>query len=241
MPKGLGVSVLFNLAHGREGPARKGQLRSLRAIHKWLACRRTEPPPRNECDLLDRLVRAIDALILAAALLLPVPCPSVQQASPDEYREKANFLVVFPKFVEWPAEAFPSAQAPLLICVFGNFSFGTSLAELTRGALIRGRQVEIRWVRTEQALRTCHILFVSRSESMRYAKIFKAILGASVLTVGETPDFMARGGAIDFLIEEDRLRFAVNIGAANNAHLRISSSMLALAHHVVTKMEAAKS
>jgi hypothetical protein len=101
--------------------------------------------------------------------------------------------------------------------------------------------VEIRWVRNEQELRTCHILFVSRSEGKRYAKIFKAILGASVLTVGETPDFMASGGAIDFLIEEDRLQFAVNIGAANNAHLRISSSMLALAHHVVTKMEAAKS
>ena len=233
--------MFFNLAHGREGPAQKGQLRSLRAVQKWRSCRCAARPSRNERDLLSRLVRAIDALILAAALLLPVPSPAVQQASPEEYREKANFLVVFPKFIEWPAEAFRSSQAPLLICVFGDFSFGTSLAELTRGALIRGRQVEIRWVRNEQALRTCHILFVSRSEGKRYAKIFKAILGASVLTVGETPDFMARGGAIDFLIEEDRLRFAVNIGAANNAHLRISSSMLALAHHVVTKMEAAKS
>ena len=189
---------------------------------------------------MNKLVRATSALILVATLLLPLPSPCAQQTSVSEYREKANFLTGFPKFVEWPAGAFPSAEAPLLICIFGNFSFGTSLAELTRGALIRRRQVEIRWVRNEQALRTCHILFVSRSEGKRYAKIFKAILGASVLTVGETPDFMASGGAIDFLIEEDR-QFAVNIGAANNAHLRISSSMLALAHHVVTKMEAAKS
>jgi hypothetical protein len=51
---------------------------------------------------------------------------------------------------------------------------------------------------------------------------------------------MASGGAIDFLIEEDRLQFAVNIGAANNAHLRIRSNMLALAHHVVTKLEAVR-
>lgn len=232
--------MFFNLAHGREGPARKGQLRSLQALHKWRSCRCAVAPSRNECDLVNKLVRATSALILVATLLLPLPSPCAQQTTVSEYREKANFLAAFPKFVEWPAEAFPSAEAPLLICIFGNFSFGTSLAELTRGALIRGRQVEIRWVRNEQELRTCHILFVSRSEDKRYAKIFKAILGASVLTVGETPDFMASGGAIDFLIEEDR-QFAVNIGAANNAHLRISSSMLALAHHVVTKMEAAKS
>jgi hypothetical protein len=233
--------VFFNLAHEREGSARKGRLLSLRALHKWRSCRCVEPPPRNECNLMNKLVRAISAVSLAAALAAPMSSSCAQQTTVSEYREKANFLVVFPKFVEWPAEAFPSAQAPLLICVFGNFSFGTSLAELTRGALIRGRQVEIRWVRNEQALRTCHILFVSRSEGKRYGKIFKAILGASVLTVGETPDFMASGGAIDFLIEEDRLQFAVNIGAANNAHLRISSSMLALAHHVVAKTEAAKS
>ena len=216
-------------------------MRALRALHKWRSCRCAEPPPRNECNLMNKLVRAISAVSLAAALVAPMSSSCAQQTTVSEYREKANFLAAFPKFVEWPAGAFPSAEAPLLICIFGNFSFGTSLAELTRGALIRGRQVEIRWVRNEQELRTCHILFVSRSEGKRYAKIFKAILGASVLTVGETPDFMASGGAIDFLIEEDRLQFAVNIGAANNAHLRISSSMLALAHHVVTKMEAAKS
>lgn len=189
---------------------------------------------------MNKFVRAISALSLVAALLAPMPTSCAQQTTVSEYRDKANFLVVFPKFVEWPTEAFPSAQAPLLICVFGNFSFGTSLAELTRGAFIRGRQMEIRWVRNEEALRSCHILFVSRSEGKRYTRIFKAIRGVSVLTVGETPDFMASGGAIDFLIEEDRLQFAVNISAANKAHLRISSNMLALAHHVVTKVEAAR-
>ena len=232
--------MFFNLAHGREGPARKGQLRSLRVIHKWLSCRRTEPPPRNKCDVINKLIRAVSALSLVAALVAPMPTSCAQQTTVSEYREKANFLAVFPKFVEWPEGAFPSAQAPLLICIFGNFSFGTSLAEQTRGAFIRGRQMEIRWVRNEEALRSCHILFVSRSEGKRYTRIFKAIQGASVLTVGETPDFMASGGAIDFLIEEERLQFAVNIGAANNAHLRISSNMLALAHHVITKMEAAR-
>jgi hypothetical protein len=165
---------------------------------------------------------------------------SAQQFGKSQYRAKANFLAAFPKFIDWPSEAFPSPEAPINICVFGNFNFGTSLAEISRGITIRGRLLEVHWERDQQLLRTCHILFVSHSEEKRYAKILKAIEGASVLSVGETPDFLASGGAIEFLFEDDRLEFEVNIGAATDAHLRISSTMLALARHVVTSTDAAK-
>jgi len=188
-----------------------------------------------------RLIRGASALVLLAFALLLLPSISGQEGKTDEYRAKANFLAAFPNFMEWPADAFPSAQAPLLICVFGDFSFGTSLAETTRGASIRGRRIEIRWARKERDLRACHILFVSRSEGKRYARIFKAIQGASVLTVGETPDFLASGGAINFLFDADKLQFEVNMAAAKDAHVRISSNMLALARHVVSRAEAAKS
>jgi hypothetical protein len=159
----------------------------------------------------------------------------------DEYRAKASFLAAFPKFIEWPADAFPSKEAPLVLCVFGHFAFGTSLAELTLGASIRGRHIEVRWLHREQDLRTCHILFVSGSESKNYGSIFKALKGASVLTVGQTPDFLTSGGTIEFLVEAERLQFEVNMGAATDARLNISANMLALARHVVTRTVAAKS
>ena len=115
------------------------------------------------------------------------------------------------------------------------------MAEATRGTSIRGRRLEVRWAPKEQDLRACHILFVSHSVGKRCGSIFISIQGANVLTVGETPDFLASGGAIDFLIAEDRLQFEVNIGAASDAHLTISSNMLPLARHVITRTEAAKS
>jgi len=178
-------------------------------------------------------------LLLLAFLLLPWPTSGAQGEGFDEYRAKAGFLAAFPNFIEWPPETFPSEHAPLLLCVFGDFSFGTSLAEVTRAASVRGRRVEIRWQHKEQDLRTCQVLFVSRSEAKHYGRIFKAVEGVSVLTVGETPDFLASGGAIDFLIAEDKLQFEVSIGAAAGAHLTISSHMLALARHVVTNTETA--
>jgi len=131
-------------------------------------------------------------------------------------------------------------QSPFLICVRGDFSFGTSLAELARGASPHGRRVGVRWVRKDQDLRNCHIAFVSRSESKRYAKRLQVLEGTGVLTVGETDAFLGAGGAISFSFERETLQFEVNLIAADTSHLKIRSRLLALARHVVTRTEAAK-
>ena len=172
------------------------------------------------------------ALLLALRLLFP-PLLYAQDGKVMEYRVKANFLAAFPKFVEWPDATFPSANAPIRICVVGDFSFGTSLASQTRATQIHGRAIEVRWARKDLELRGCQILFVSRSEAARYPSVLRAVRGENVLTVGETPDFLREGGAIEFLYTNNQLRFAVNLNAASDAHLRISSSMLGMATHVV--------
>jgi hypothetical protein len=179
----------------------------------------------------------VSATCLLAWAALPVWS---QQSSAAEYRNKANFLATFPSFVDSPDRAFASVQSPFLLCVRGDFSFGTSLAELARGASPHGRRIEVRWVRKDQELRNCHIAFVSRSESKRYAKLLQVLEGADVLTVGETEGFLGAGGAISFLSEHETLQFEVNLIAADTAHLKISSRLLALARHVVTRAEAAK-
>jgi hypothetical protein len=209
-----------------------------RASHRALVHRR---PERWRCGLRKSsrrplLAAAVIAFIIAAL----TPRLPAQDSKVAEYRTKAHFLATFPSFVEWPEIAFPSPQAPFLICVRGDFSFGTTLAELTRGGSPHGRRVEVRWVHKDHELRNCHIAFVSRSESKRYAKLLQALDGAGVLTVGETEDFLRDGGAISFSFERETLQFEVNLVAADSAHLRISSRLLALARRVVNRAEAAK-
>jgi hypothetical protein len=215
-------------------------LHLLRARQTRHASRQSRIRSETAFSLKRNLIRAAVGLVLLATFLPGLFPTCAHQFGKSQHRAKANFLAAFPKFIDWPSEAFPSPEAPINKCVFGDFNFGTSLAEISRGITIRGRLLEVHWERDQQSLRTCHILFVSHSEEKRYAKILKAIEGASVLTVGETPDFLASGGDIEFLYEDDRLEFEVNIGAATEAHLRISSNMLALARHVITSTDAAK-
>jgi hypothetical protein len=169
------------------------------------------------------------------------PPAHAQMTVPLEHRTKAYFLSQFPRFIDWPDTAFPSAQAPFLICTLGESSLGPSLAEFTRGTVEQGRRVEVRWARGEQDLRACQILFISRSTRKRYEKVLEIVRGSSVLTVGETPDFIDAGGAVGLSFELETLHFEVNLVAANDAHLKISSRMLALARRVVNKPEDAKS
>jgi HPt (histidine-containing phosphotransfer) domain-containing protein len=62
-----------------------------------------------------------------------------------------------------------------------------------------------------------------------------------VLTIGETPEYLDAGGIVSLSMREEAIQFDVNLVAANKAHLKISSRLLALARHVVNQTEAAKS
>jgi hypothetical protein len=139
------------------------------------------------------------ALLGLVVLSQLFPAPGISQsAASAEYRSEANALSNLPNFIEWPAETFASAQAPLVVCVYGIFPFGTALSELTRSGTAHGRRVGIRWPRKESELSRCHVLFVSRSERKNYAKIFAVVRGSATLTVGETPGFSESGGIVEF-------------------------------------------
>jgi len=158
---------------------------------------------------------------------------SAQSLVREEYRTKASYLATFPSFIEWPESAFSSPDAPFLVCVLGDFRFGTALAEFARGSSPHGRRIDIRWVRKNDNLRRCHILFISNSEAKSYVSILKVVQRADTLTVGETADFLSAGGMLSFLFQNESLQFEVNLATANEAHLQMSSKLLALAHRVV--------
>jgi hypothetical protein len=166
---------------------------------------------------------------------------AAQAVASTEYQNKAAFLAQFPNFVEWPTDASQTAQTPFQICVYGDFSFGTALAEATRGTTVRGKKLEVRWVRKLPDIRSCQILFVSRSEHARYGQVLAAVANSGVLTVGETEGFLQAGGTICFSYDRELLQFEVNLAAAHDARLKMSSQLLGLARRVMNPAEGAKS
>jgi hypothetical protein len=167
-------------------------------------------------------------------LMLALACIAGGQAPiPSEYQVKAAFLYNFAKFVEWPASSFSSLAAPLQICVFGPNPFGEALREITRDKVVGGRKIAVNDLTDVRQTRNCHILFISAAETVHAKEIFERLRGTSILTVGDTRDFIGQGGMINFVLENERVQFEVNRKTAEQSGLKISSKLLSLARSVV--------
>jgi hypothetical protein len=171
------------------------------------------------------------AALLGAAAAGAAPAGSV--ASP-EYVVKAAFLYRFAQFVEWPSSAFDGPEAPLRFCVFGRDPFGEALDRTTSGESISGRGIDIRRTMSIAGLEDCHLVFVGHSERAHVAAVIERVQHRPVLTVGETQGFAERGGVINFVLEQNRVRFEVNPESARREGLTIASGLLRLARLVGT-------
>jgi hypothetical protein len=158
---------------------------------------------------------------------------SAAEPASKEYHVKAAFLYNFAKFVEWPAQSFPGANAPLVIGVVGENPFGDALDQLAQGRQINGRPILVKPIHSAAAARGAHILFFSASEEGRFAGMRDG-LGA-VLTVGESDAFSRKGGMINFVFEGEKIRFEINVGQAEAAGVKISAQLQKLATRVWRK------
>jgi hypothetical protein len=148
----------------------------------------------------------------------------------DEYQVKAAFLYNFAKFVEWPSEAFESTTEAIAICVLGQNPFGRSLQDAVSGHAIDGRSLIVRQISNASRGGRCHVLFVSAGGNRSVPQMLPEKGKTGVLTVGESDAPGADGLVINFKLDSGRVRFDINIEAAERENLRISSRLLSLAH-----------
>src|SRR5712692_247216 len=151
------------------------------------------------------------------------------------HQVQAAFLFNFAKFVTWPDDAFQRSGDSLIIGVLGEDPFGAVLEETVRDKTVMGKKLAVkRFVRIQDAANS-HILFLSSSEESRLPQIMKGLEQANVLTVSDMEQFAERGGMIAFTVEDQKVRFNVNVEAVDRAGLKMGSQLLKLARIVGDK------
>jgi hypothetical protein len=165
---------------------------------------------------------------LATAILLAAAPAAAQRPDTSEGAVKAAFLYNFTKFVEWPPAAFSQPSAPFVVCAFADEAFRKELTGILASEQVRGRQITIAPAALEDP-RGCHLAYFAPGDAERQVKMLEAVRRLPVLTVGEGRRFLDQGGLIAFMIENDRVRFAISRRAAGEAGLNISSKLLRVA------------
>jgi len=168
--------------------------------------------------------------VIAAALLAGSPC--VRAQSLTEYQVKAAFLYNFAKFIEWPGDIFATPESPVQICVLGENPFGGDLDHIVQGKSVSGHPVKVRALpRNGQDVRSCQIVFATAPALARLKPALTPSGSRGILIVSENT--AGEDTMINFVLENDRVRFEVNNKAAAAAGLKISSKLLALAIRVI--------
>lgn len=199
-------------------------------------------PPETGVSATDRHGRVFPGRArhwaLGALLASVVAIPGVvksggaeaQRASPEDV--EAAYLYNFGKFVRWPEDR---SHGPLLICVAGQRSFAQTLTRLVSDEKIGGRPLDVRLLSHREKAQDCSILFISAADRDQMDDLLRWVAGRSVLTVSDIPDFLARGGIIQFLPMQSHVRFSINLASANRNGLDLSSELLKVAVSVTGK------
>jgi hypothetical protein len=152
--------------------------------------------------------------------------------TPTEYEVKAAFIYNFAKYVRWPEASTSETTKPFVIGVIGRDPFGQALDDAIRGQSLQGRAVSVKRFGTVEEVADCDILFISSSEKNNLPRILEVLHRAPVLTIGDMDRFAERGGMINLTTEEARVRFEINVEAAERAGLKPGSQLLRLARIV---------
>ena len=169
------------------------------------------------------------ALFVGFFLLCLAGSPAIaENGKPTEFQVKAVYLYNFGKFVTWPSD-FTERQQSFDLCVLGADPFGVTLDQIVKGERLGGKPANVRRIAAPADADNCAIVFIAGSEERRLADVLPLLARRHVLTVSDMPRFTERGGIIGFVMEGDRVRFAVNQTAAQEAGLQLSSELLKVA------------
>jgi hypothetical protein len=140
------------------------------------------------------------------------------------------YLFNFGRFIEWPEAAIKGQT--FTICVLGEDPFGRALDATLLGEAINNRKLVARRIASVRDATDCQILFVSSSEASHVAEIVTSLSKTGTLTASDAPGFTNKGGMIQFVMTGNKVRFDVNLNAAEKEGLTISSQLLKVAANV---------
>ena len=170
-------------------------------------------------------------VLVLAAVFSGEPAVAQPDTYAAEYRIKAAYVFKFLGYVDWPAHG--SSDAPLQIGVMGARALADELIGIAARRTVNGRPVTVRRLRPSDGTGELNLLFVARSESARLADIVASTKDHGTLVITESAEAPALGSAINFVVEDDKVRFDVAPRAFERANLKVSARLLTVARKVL--------
>jgi len=180
-----------------------------------------------------RSLRGMIAMLTLASLMFGIQQSFAHAAAtyPEE-AIKAIFLYRFAGYVTWPPS---TANAPeFTIAVLGAESVAGQLKEFLPEHPIQGRPARVATIQDVSQLGDAQMLYIGPGFTGKLRAIIEALKDRPVLIVTDQPGALEDGSTVNFLLEQEHVRFEISTAAAKRSGLQIGSGLLAVAERVKT-------
>ena len=182
-----------------------------------------------------RLPRQATALVATALLFAGAAGTGgdgARAAEISQQQVEAAYLYKFGGYVTWPDNTFAAPDSPIVIGVAQADALAEELSALVAGHTIGNRPVVVRQIHDGGPLTGVNILFIGDGKSAEAGDLIEASRGRPILVVTEGADGLAAGGAVSFVVVDERVRFDVSLDAVQQNGLKLSALLLSVAHTV---------
>lgn len=178
-------------------------------------------------------LRLVSMVLLACLLsVLSAGASVAQDADALEKAVKATYLYKFAPFIDWPDPAAEFPAGSFTICVVGDHPFAGVLDRAVEGQKVAGRPIAVQHLPALSGNFACSLVYLGNDDAQFVTAALASLRGKPVLTVTDGQTDPANAGIINFVLQDNRVRFAIDDAAAAANHLTISSKLLSLATRV---------
>lgn len=167
-------------------------------------------------------------VLLALVIITLVCIVNSPSASAEEAEKvKAAFIFNFLKFIKLPERGTSS----LRLCVLSQDPYLTEYNGL-QGKRVGDLPLQLFAISEFPKGDVCDVLYVHGSFKREVKDGLMALRQHGVLTVGDRESFLDEGGVIRFLLENERVRFDIDLNHAKANGLQPSAALLRIARVV---------
>ncbi|HFB64308.1 MAG TPA: YfiR family protein [Aeromonadales bacterium] len=141
---------------------------------------------------------------------------------------KSLFLFNFVNYVEWPSQIFKHKNSPVIYCVSGNLRVFKNLRSVLKDEYYQNRKLIVRELESDEEMHGCHIVFFGAADKYQTESTLEILARQHVLTVGEDPDFLKKGGMINLDYDKNHVVIEIDLENVKQGQLNISSKLLRL-------------
>jgi hypothetical protein len=164
-------------------------------------------------------------VILMALLLVGVRFGYSQVSSVSQ--AQTMFIYNFSRLIQWPAG---SSTGDFVIGVVGDNEIYNSLVAFVTNKKVGSQSITVKKFDDPQSISRCHIVFVGDGKVSRLNEVISKLQGTNSLIITEKRGMINSGSAIDFFMDQDKLRFVMNANNAEKYNLIVSKSLLDMAY-----------